>query len=166
MRSGFKFDDFLRRFQAQDPRPPIATGVAPAFVPQAVEPRKLVDVVRTPPPPRPAAKTSFVLTGFTDDVGFRIFAFQTVGADGARLDFTVKADLDLSRKYGILLQELPLLCRGMLERLPEGADAQTVTFTEERMRLHAEHRAAEREAGRQRKAPRRPATEQAASQTT
>jgi hypothetical protein len=106
---------------------------------------------------------NFILTGFTQDTGFRVFAFQGVGANGTRLEYTVKADLGLSRSYGIRLQELPLLCRGLLDRLAEGAEARTVTFTEEGMRLHADNRAAERDAARQRRPPRRPPTEHAAT---
>ena len=102
---------------------------------------------------------NFILTGFTEETGFRVFAFQGVGLNGTRLEYTVKANLGLSRTYGIRLQELPLLCRGMLERLPDGAEGCAVTFTEEGMRLHADTRAAEREAARQRKPPRRPPTE-------
>ena len=104
---------------------------------------------------------NFILTGFTEDTGFRVFAFQGIGANGTRLDYTVKANLGLSRVYGIRLQELPLLCRGVLDRLAEGAEARTVTFTEEGMRLHADTRAAERDAARNRKPPRRPPTEPA-----
>ncbi len=33
-----------------------------------------------------------------------------------RIRFTVRADLSLSRKYGIRLQELPLMCLGILEQ--------------------------------------------------
>ncbi|MGA3023984.1 MAG: hypothetical protein ABSF98_04365 [Bryobacteraceae bacterium] len=106
---------------------------------------------------------NFILTGFTEDTGFRVFAFQGIGANGTRLDYTVKADLGLSRTYGIRLQELPLLCRGMLDRLPDGAEARSVTFTEEGMRLHADNLAAQRDAARKRKAPPRPPTEQAAT---
>lgn len=103
---------------------------------------------------------TFILTGFTEETGFRVFAFQGIGANGTRLDYTVKADLGLIRNYGIRLQDLPLLCRGMLDRLPEGAEARAVTFTEDGMRLHADARTAERDAAKQRKPPRRPPTEQ------
>jgi len=106
---------------------------------------------------------TFILNGFSEETGFRVFAFQGIGANGARLDYTVKADLGLIRTYGIRLQDLPLLCRGMLDRLPDGSEARTVTFTEEGMRLHADTRAAERDAAKQRKPPRRPSPEQSAS---
>lgn len=109
-----------------------------------------------------STRMNFILTGFTEETGFRVFGFQGIGANGTRLEYTVKADLGLSRTYGIRLQELPLLCRGMLDRLPEGAEARTLTYTEDVMRLHADNRNAEREAARKRKAPPRPPTEHAA----
>jgi hypothetical protein len=110
-----------------------------------------------------STKMNFILNGFTEETGFRVFAFQGIGANGTRLDYTVRADLGLIRTYGIRLQDLPLLCRGMLDRLPEGTEACAVTFTEEGMRLVADTRAAERDAARQRKPPRRPPTEQHAA---
>jgi hypothetical protein len=54
----------------------------------------------------------FTLTGFTQDAGCRVFAYEGVGDDRVRIRFTVRADLALSRKYGIRLQELPLMCVG------------------------------------------------------
>jgi hypothetical protein len=113
--------------------------------------------------PARSIKMTFILTGFTEETGSRVFAFERVGANGTRLAYTVRANLGLTRTYGIALQELPLLCRGMLDRLPEGAETRTLTFTEEGMRVHADNRAAERNAARQRKAPRRPPAENAAT---
>jgi hypothetical protein len=85
----------------------------------------------------------FVLTGFTQDLGFRVFAFEGIGDDRTRTKFTVKADLGLSLRYGIRLQDLPLLCRSLLD---EGLGIQTLTFTEERMRACSEKLALAREA--------------------
>ena len=81
----------------------------------------------------------FILTGFTQDREFRVFAFEGIDADRVRTPFTVRADLALSRTYGIRLQELPLMCRAILEA-PRGRsgrrDAQNaLTFTEDAMRL-------------------------------
>jgi hypothetical protein len=54
------------------------------------------------------------------------------------------------------MQELPLLCRNLLERSDNGGDPGTVTFTEDDMSLHAKGCAAAREAAAQRRrAPRR-----------
>jgi len=49
----------------------------------------------------------FVLKGFSEDMGFRIFAFDGIAADRTHVKYTVKDDLALTRNYGIRLQELP-----------------------------------------------------------
>lgn len=99
----------------------------------------------------------FVIVGFTDEMGFRVFAFEGVGADRVRTEYKVKADLTLIRKYGIRLQELPLLCRAILEQ-HLGSDAQrTFTYTEADMSLRADFCAAQAEA--KRKVPRKPRSE-------
>ena len=98
----------------------------------------------------------FILTGFTQDTGFRVFAFEGIAGDRTRTAFTVRTDLALIRRYGIRVQELPLLCRGLLERRDDGVQERTMTFTEEGMRLHADSRAADRDAAQRRKSTRRP----------
>jgi hypothetical protein len=77
-------------------------------------------------------KMQFVLKGFSEVMGFRIFAFEGVSADWTRTAFTVKTDLALSRRYGIRLQELPLLCRAVLEDRPDDGQ-RTFTFGEDEM---------------------------------
>lgn len=89
-----------------------------------------------------AQKARFSMTGFTQDGGSRVFAFTRIEADGTRADFTVKADLALSRKYAIAVQELPLLCRLFLERLSEAGEMRALTYTEDQMSLHAQECAA------------------------
>jgi hypothetical protein len=102
----------------------------------------------------------FILTGFTQDRGFRVFAFEGIAADRGRVAFTVRADLDLSRRYGIRLQELPLMCRGLLEHREEGEEQHALTFTEDAMRTHASDSAAARSlAALKRKSSRKPANE-------
>jgi len=98
----------------------------------------------------------FILTGFTQDIGFRVFAFEGIAEDRSRTPFIVRTDLALIRRYGIRVQELPLLCRALLEHREEGEVERTITFTEEGMRLHADHAAAERDAAKRRKPARRP----------
>jgi hypothetical protein len=98
-----------------------------------------------------AQKLRFSMTGFTQDGGSRVFAFTRVEADGTRADFTVKADLALSRKYAIAVQELPLLCRLFLERASEAAEKRALTYPEDQMSLHAQECAAARAAGPNRK---------------
>jgi hypothetical protein len=101
----------------------------------------------------------FVLVGFTQEMGFRAFAFEGIAANNVRTAFVVKVDLALIARYGIRMQELPLMCRGLLEGLEEGEE-RTLTFTEERMRVHATDSAAAREAAAQKKKPpRKPAGE-------
>ncbi len=80
----------------------------------------------------------YVLTGFTHEMGVRVFAFEGVGEDRVRTEYKVRADLALIRRYGIRVQELPLLCRGILERRNEGEEQRTLTYTEADMRLNAD----------------------------
>jgi hypothetical protein len=102
----------------------------------------------------------YTLTGFTHDGGARVFAFECVGEDRVRTEYRVSADLTLVRRYGIQVQELPLLCRGLLERHQDAGEARSLTFTEEEMQQHAQDCAAARRAAAQkRKSPRRPTSE-------
>jgi hypothetical protein len=104
-----------------------------------------------------SAKMQFTLTGFTHDMGFRVFAFEGIGEDRIRTKFTVRADLALIRRYGIRVQELPLLCRSLLTQREDAEEARTLTFTEEDMRVHERGCAAA--AAQKKRPPRKPATE-------
>lgn len=105
-----------------------------------------------------SAKLQFILTGFTEELGFRIFAFERLGEDRVRTRCTVKADLLLIRRYGIRLQELPLMCRGLLERGDDVSETPAVTFSEDQMRACADERAAAKDsAAHKRKPPKKPA---------
>ena len=131
--------------------------------------RKDEDVLVTPqqdhPPERKAtsarsAKMQFVLTGFTHDMGFRVFAFERIGEDRVRTKCTVRADLGLIRTYGIQIQDLPLLCRSVLDKRDEGEELRALTFTEDERRVCANERAAAREAAAsKRRPPHRPSGE-------
>ena len=57
------------------------------------------------------------LTGFTNDLGFRVFKFELSGIEhgDVHTEYTVRADLALVLKYGVPLQELPRLCQAMME---------------------------------------------------
>jgi len=104
----------------------------------------------------------FMLTGFTQDLAFRVFAFERMGSDRIRTKMVVRADLALVRRYGIQMQELPLLCRNLLERRDgdNGGGEHTLTFSEDDMCLHAKDRASAKEAAAQkRKPPRRTPSE-------
>lgn len=97
----------------------------------------------------------YILTGFTHDVGFRVFAFHVLGENRVRTAYTVRADLALVRKYGIRVQELPLLCREVLEQSDGNGTQRTFTYTEAAMCLRANTHAAE-SAEAKRKLPRKP----------
>lgn len=102
----------------------------------------------------------FILTGFTQDRGFRVFAFQGIAPNRVRIEFTVRADLALTRRYGIRQQELPLMCRAVLEGREEGDQENALTFSEEAMRQHETNCIAARAlAAQKKKPPRRPVTE-------
>jgi hypothetical protein len=103
-----------------------------------------------------SVKMLFVLKGFTPETGFRVFAFDGIAEDRTRTEFKVRTDLSLIRTYGIRVQELPLLCRGLLERRDEGDQTHTLTFTEDEMRVYASNRAAERDAAEKRRSRRAP----------
>ena len=68
--------------------------------------------------------------------GFRIF--EKVGEDQTRTEYTVSADLALTRKYDIRIQELPLLCRLFLERHETADDTRTFIFLEGEMSSHCD----------------------------
>ncbi len=101
------------------------------------------------------AGMQYLLTGFIQNTGVRVFAFECVAADRVRTAYSVKADLALARKHGIQMQELPLLCRGVLERRGEGDEQRAFTFTEGDMTLHADLVRAARDS-QKKKGPRRP----------
>ncbi len=99
----------------------------------------------------------FILVGFKQDIGFRVFTFESVAADKVRTEYKIRADLSLAQKHGIRIQELPLLCRALLERGGEEEKNRPTLFTEDEMRLHARHCAEVHDAAMQKKkAARRP----------
>jgi hypothetical protein len=102
----------------------------------------------------------FVLNGFTSELGFRVFAFERIEDDRTRTSCTVRADLALIRRYGIQIQELPLLCRALLDRVEERG-AGSLTFTEDDMRTCADEKAAgARElAAKKKRQPQKPSSE-------
>jgi hypothetical protein len=65
----------------------------------------------------------FVLIGFRQEKNIRRYAFDAVSSSHVRTHVTVGADLSLARAYRIPLQELPLLCRRLLEDLTEAQTA-------------------------------------------
>jgi hypothetical protein len=99
-------------------------------------------------------KTQFILTGFSQTAGIRTYAFEGIG-DRGRADYSVEVDLALIPGYGIRIQDLPLLCRELLQQRVEPDEISALTFTEQDMRSLAERRATEREKAEQRKKPAR-----------
>jgi hypothetical protein len=105
----------------------------------------------SPAPKEDGGKAQFFLTGFSQAAGIRIYAFQG-RVDASRIDYTVEVDLALIPGYGIRIQDLPLLCRELLQQQPDEISA--VVFTEQRMRCHAEKLAVARhEAEHKKKQP-------------
>ena len=108
------------------------------------------------------------LVGFTHEGGYRVFSFDRRGDDNVRTRCDVRANLALTRTYGIQVQELPLLCRGLLDRCDEAVPVESLTFAESDMRACADERAAAKEhaAAKKRKPGRRPSDESVASFNT
>jgi len=96
------------------------------------------------------AKPQFFLTGFTQAAGIRIYAFEG-RIDASRIEYTVEVDLALIPGYGIRIQDLPLLCRELLQQRAQPDEMSAVVFTEQRMRIHAEKLAVAREEAEHRK---------------
>jgi hypothetical protein len=97
-------------------------------------------------------KTQFVLKGFQHLKGFRVFAFDAIDSDRKRTQLTVRTDLAMSSRYGIPLQDLPMLCLRVLEQR-EQIDQKDFVFTEEDMCRYANGRALVREQALLRKKP-------------
>lgn len=95
-----------------------------------------------------------ILKGFSQQMEYRVFTFEGIGTDKVRTAFTVRADLALSRKYGIRLQELPLLCKTVIEKRG-GEELRALTYTEADMRIYADFAAARAATEQQKKALRR-----------
>ena len=82
----------------------------------------------------------------------RRFYFDAI-AQGSRHEVTVEVDLKLVHKHKIPLQELPLLCRRLLEGRTK---IETTTFTEMDMAQCASERAAAENALMEKRQSRRP----------
>ena len=81
-------------------------------------------------------KMQFMLTGFKQDIGFRVFSFEASPAGLPKVLFSVRADLALARRYGIQMQALPLLCWELLER-NESSPERSFVYSEEEMCRYA-----------------------------
>ncbi|HEX3748118.1 MAG TPA: hypothetical protein VHW09_29515 [Bryobacteraceae bacterium] len=105
--------------------------------------------------PEKVLKTQFLLTGFNQSAGVRTYAFEGI-ADGKRSHYSVEVQLALIPRYGIRIQDLPLLCREYLQHQVELNDlSASFTFSEGEMRIHSDKLATARsEAEQRKKAPR------------
>ncbi len=92
---------------------------------------------------------TFAFTGFFQDGAYRVFSFEVLPRTPIAGTFWVRADMNLVRKHKIQMQELPLLCRAVLEN-HEGGE-HTVTYTASEMTLHANARASAEEIRKARK---------------
>lgn len=96
----------------------------------------------------------FVLTGFSQENNVRRYTFQALPAGnqkpvggvkagaGQVKEWTVSADLSLMRKHKIPLQELPLLCKRLVEQQSEQGKEDALMFTERDMLGYASNRSA------------------------
>ena len=102
----------------------------------------------------------FVLTGFSQENNVRRYTFQALPSGNhkpagiqkpagshkpegnSKKEWTVSADLSLMRKHRIPLQELPLLCKRLLEAQGENGKNDALMFTESDMLGYASNRTA------------------------
>ena len=97
--------------------------------------------------------TAFLLTGFRNEQGSRVYAFEGVGPDRVRNPCTVVTDLALIRKYSIRVQDLPLLCRGLLERQESVLPHARLILDESEMSNHASRLAEAKQAQDAKRSP-------------
>ena len=102
-----------------------------------------------------SSSPDFTLMGFSQEGSMRHFAFQCVNDNRSHSDFTVDADTNLTRRYGISLQELPLLCRRLLEETLFVTPGGAFIFGEDRMRQHAAQRETNERIAQEKKRPHR-----------
>src|SRR5579864_7270785 len=96
----------------------------------------------------------FVLRGFCQNENIRHYSFYGIG--GGRkspTEFTVGVDLTLLHKYGIPLQEAPLLCSLLLPSHAGDERDRSFMISEDDMRARAEQRASERTESQNKRKP-------------
>jgi len=101
----------------------------------------------------------YVLTGVEHSGNIRLYAFAEVEHDVRRTGLSVAVDIDAVRKYGIPLQELPLLCRLFLEDQRGAGSDSSLTYDEAEMIKYATRRADAAREAEQRKAHRKSAAD-------
>lgn len=108
-----------------------------------------------------SGKTRFVITGFEDHQGFRAFLFDEITPTHKRIPRLVRVDLELARRHGIRIQELPLICSDLLDRQPAADLAQPICFPEQAMIDFAAQQSAARDPHRRKNAADKVAFQQA-----
>ena len=103
-------------------------------------------------------KVHYLLKGFSQVMESRVFEFESMTPKAGRAKYTVTIDLALARKYGIRLQELPLLCKEVLDQCSETAETPNLTYTEAHMCKYAQVVALREEAAKHKKSARAQAT--------
>ena len=93
----------------------------------------------------------YVLTNFQQQLNIRRFFFKGTNAARERLEFIVGVDLNSARKYGIAVQELPLLCLHFLEQRTDDLQPRGVTFTEAQLATFAAQRDADKKSAESRR---------------
>jgi hypothetical protein len=74
----------------------------------------------------------YLFNGFQQSGTVRSFAFTVFSQDVPRTQVAVGVDTTVSRRFGVSLQELPLICRQMLtETFAVGIDEPTMSVSEE-----------------------------------
>ena len=73
------------------------------------------------------------MTGFSKIEESRVFPSHGSGKARTRHPFWVRPNLALTRRYGIPVQDLPLLCRNVLEQRDDSITDRIFTFTEAEM---------------------------------
>jgi hypothetical protein len=79
----------------------------------------------------------FAFTGFSQQGSDRVFSFELLPRIAGNVAYQVTADVTLARKYHITLQELPILCRTILEGKIPTDGSHLVTYSAEDMLAHA-----------------------------
>lgn len=94
---------------------------------------------------------NFTFTGFSQEAEFRLFAFEGISTEKVKTKHKVKVDISLLGKYGIKVQELPLLCRRLLDKHENDIDTSTLIFTEAEMCVQQSERIATMNANAQKR---------------
>jgi len=105
----------------------------------------------------------FHFIGFTNQGENREFAFERIADDRSKTPFKVIVSMGLGRQYHIPVQEFPLLCRRLLEKLDGSAASRTLLFTEQDMQQLADAKLETQRLNANRRPPRRPKTSTATS---